>query len=49
MLEERDRQELRKDAACCFEQILEVTLNKIATVWPLTSHLINHPSKTNKT
>ena len=32
--------ELHKNAACCFEQILE------AVVRPLTFHLTNHPSKT---
>ena len=32
----------------CSEQILEVAPNKIAAVWPLTFHLTNHPSKTNK-
>ena len=32
---------------CCFEQILEATF--LAAVWPLTTHLKNHPSKMNKT
>ena len=32
-----------------FEQILEATPYKTAAVWPLTSHLMNHPSKINKT
>ena len=34
---------------CCFEQILEVTLKKIAVVRILTSHLVNHIRKANKT
>ena len=33
---------------CCFEQILKVTSNKTAVVQPLTSHLLNYPSKMNK-
>ena len=44
----KTRWELYKNAICCFEQILETTLHKIATGWPLTSHLKNHPSKTNR-
>ena len=31
-----------------FEQFLEATLHKTAAIQPLTSHLTNHPSKTNK-
>ena len=38
-----------KDAACGFEQILETGPYKTATVRPLTSHLVNHPKKVNKT
>ena len=38
---------LHKDAACCFEQILEAAPYKTA-VQPLTSHLTNHSSKTKK-
>ena len=41
--------ELHKDAVCCHEQILEAALHETATVWPLTYHLTNHPSMTNKT
>ena len=37
--------ELHKDAACCFEQILEATPYKTADVLPLTSYLTNHPIK----
>ena len=33
------------DAACCFEQVLETAPYKTAAVWPLTSCLVNHPSK----
>ena len=33
----------------CFELIQEVTPDKRAAVRPLTSHHINHPSKTNNT
>ena len=43
------RQELHKNAACCLEQILEATPHKTAAIRPSTSHLTNHPSKTNKT
>ena len=43
------RQEPHKNAMCYFEQILEATPHKTAAVWSLTSHLTNHPSKTNKT
>ena len=37
-----------KDATCYFQIILEAVTYKIASVQPLTSHLTNHPSKTNK-
>ena len=37
-----------KIAECCFEQILEATLRKTVAVWPLATHLTNHPRKTNK-
>ena len=46
---EKARWELHKNAACCFEQILEAAPYKTAVVRPLTSYLINHPSKTSKT
>ena len=38
--------ELFKIAIYCFEQILEGTPHEIAVLRPLTSHLINHHSKT---
>ena len=47
MPKEKATCKLHKDAVCCFEQILEVALNK--TVGPLTSYLTNHPSKMSKT
>ena len=40
---ERATWELHKDAACYFEQILEVASYKTAPVQPFTSHLSNHP------
>ena len=39
---EKARWELHKDAACCFEQLLEAAPHITAAVWPLTSHLTNH-------
>ena len=36
-------------AACYFEQILEIALHETATIRPLTSHLTNHTSISNKT
>ena len=42
------RWKLHKDAACCFEQILEAAPYKTAAVQPFTSHLTNDPSKTSK-
>ena len=41
------RWRLRKDAACCFEQILEAAPYKTAVVQPLATYLTNHLSKTN--
>ena len=41
--------ELHTNATCCFEQILEATLQKTVVVRPPTSHLTNHPNKMNKT
>ena len=41
--------EFHKNATWCFEQILEATPHKTAATRPLTSHLKNHSSKTNKT
>ena len=41
----RKRRE-RKNAACCFEQILEAPLNKTGHIPTL---LTSHPSNTNKT
>ena len=43
---EKARWELLKNATYCFEHILETSSYKTAIVWPLISHLINHPSKT---
>ena len=40
--------ELHKNVMCCFEQILEATPHKTLAIRPLTSHLTNYPSKTNK-
>ena len=41
--------ERHKNAACYFEQTLEVVPHKTADVRPLTSNLTNHSNKTNKT
>ena len=41
--EEKARWELHKNAACCFEQVLEAASDKTA-VWPVTSHLRNYSS-----
>ena len=41
--------ELNKDDTYYFKQILVAMFDETATVWPLTSHLINHQSKTKKT
>ena len=49
MDEEKVRWELHKNAAYCFEQILEAAHYKIAAVRPLTSFLTNLPSKMGKT
>ena len=46
---EKSRLELHKNATCCFEQFLEVTLHKTEAIRPLTSHLKNHPRKTDYT
>ena len=46
---EKDRQQLHKNAMSYIEQILEATFHKTAALWPPTSHLKNHPNKTNKT
>ena len=43
------RWKLHKDAMCYFEQILKKAPHKIAVIWPLVSHLINHSSKISKT
>ena len=40
--------ELYKSYTCLFEKILEAALHQTVAVQPLTSHLTNHPSKTNK-
>ena len=41
-LEKKARWGLYKDAADCFEQILEVAFYKTAAVWLLTSHLTSN-------
>ena len=41
--------ELHKNSMSLLEQILEATHHKITVVWPLTSHLKSHPSKTKRT
>ena len=46
---EKARWELHKNAISYFEQILETIPHETTAVWPLTSHLKNHPRKTNKT
>ena len=47
-LREKVRWELHKDAACCFEEILEAAPYTIATVQLLTSYLAKYPSKISK-
>ena len=49
LLGEKARWELHKNSTCYFEQIPQATPHKIATIWPFTAHLTNHPSKMNKT
>ena len=46
---EKAKWELHKDAAFCFDQILEAALDKAPAVWPLTSHPQNHLNKISKT
>ena len=46
---EKARLKLRKNITRWYEQILEEAPHKTVVVWPLTSHLTNHHSKTNKT
>ena len=46
---EKAGQDQLKNVTYCFEQIFEAVPYKSAIVWPLTSHLTNHPSKINKT
>ena len=46
MHRERAWREFHNDTTCCLEQILEATPSKIVTVWPLTSHIIDHSNKT---
>ena len=41
-LREKARWELHKDAACCFEQVLDAAPYKTTPVPPLTSHLSNY-------
>ena len=47
--QEKTRRELHKNAMSYAEQILEVASHKTTAVRPPTSHLKNHPNKTNKT
>ena len=49
MHREKARFELHKNDTSYREHILEATLYETTSVWPLTSHLSNHPSRTNKT
>ena len=49
MYREKVRWELYKNPTSYLEKILEATPYKTTAVWPLTTHLKNHPSKTNKT
>ena len=49
MHKEKARWELNKNATFCFEQVLEATPHKTATIQSLPSHLKNHPSKMSKT
>ena len=44
-LSEKISWEPHKHAASSFELIQEASPNKMETLWPLTSHLTNHPSK----
>ena len=46
---EKDRWELHKNATSHIEQIFEATSHKAVAVRPPTSHLENHPNKTDKT
>ena len=45
---EKARWELYKNAMSCFQQILNARPYKTEAVQLLTSHLQNHPNKTNK-
>ena len=45
---EKPRSELDKNATCRFQQIPEAAPHKTATVRPLSFHLVEHPSKTNR-
>ena len=40
--------ELHKNAMSYIEQILKSTAHETTALWPLTSHLQNHPNKMNK-
>ena len=48
MRKKKNKQQ-HKDAACCFEQILEASPFRTTFVQPLTPHFAYHPSKTSKT
>ena len=49
MHREKARWELHQNSTSYIEQILETTQHKTIAIRPLTSHLKNYPSKTNKT
>ena len=46
---EKAKWELHKNATSYKEQIREAIPHEKTAVWPLTSHLQNHPNKMNKT
>ena len=46
MLREKARWELYNDTMHYFEQIMEAAPKITGAVWPLTSHLTNHPCRT---
>ena len=47
--EKKNELELHKNTTSYFEQILDAIPYEATAIWPLPSHLKNHPSKTNKT
>ena len=46
---EKAWRQLLKNAASYIEQVLEAASHKAAAVRPPTTHIKNHPNKTNKT